>query len=125
MSGMTITLPAFAKINLGLRVLARRADGYHEIDTLLQTISLQDSITFTPRDSPEIILSCDDRSLPTGAGNLVYGAPEALEARFAPEKGVPIRLVKRIPVQAGLGGGSSDSAVTMLALTYLWQIKSA
>src|SRR6266550_7683830 len=103
----TITLPAFAKINLSLRVLGRRADGYHEIDTVFQTISLYDTITLTVAKSPEIVLSCDDRSLPTGADNLVYSAATALQARFAPARGAHIRLEKRIPAQAGLGGGSA------------------
>ena len=117
----TLTLPAFAKINLGLRVLGKRPDGYHELDTVFQTISLHDTITLTVTDSPEIILSCDDRSLPAGADNLVYRAAEALQSRFAPDKGARIRLEKRIPSQAGLGGGSSDAAVTLLALAYLWR----
>ena len=122
MSGQTLTLPAFAKINLGLRVVGKRTDGYHEIDTVFQTISLHDTITLTVTTNPEIALSSDDRSLPTGAGNLVYRAAEVLRARHAPNKGVRIRLAKRIPVQAGLGGGSSDAAVTLLALANLWQI---
>src|SRR5258707_2009012 len=121
MSSSTLTLPAFAKINLSLRVLGKRPDGYHELDTVLQTISLHDTIKFTVTDTPEIILSCDDRSLPTGAGNLVYRAAESLRPRFAPGKGARIRLEKRIPAQAGLGGGSADAAVTLLGLAHLWQ----
>ena len=105
-------------------MLGKRSDGYHEIDTVLQTISLHDTITLSVTDSPEIDLSCDDRSLPTGADNLIYRAAEALQARFAPDKGAHIRLAKRIPVQAGLGGGSSDAAVTLLALAYLWDTKA-
>jgi 4-diphosphocytidyl-2-C-methyl-D-erythritol kinase len=120
-SRTTLTLPAFAKINLGLRVVGKRSDGYHELDTVFQTISLHDTITLTVMDSPEIILSCDYRSLPTDAGNLVYRAAQALQSRFAPEKGVRIHLGKRIPLQAGLGGGSSDAAVTIVALAYLWR----
>jgi 4-diphosphocytidyl-2-C-methyl-D-erythritol kinase len=121
MSGSTLTLPAFAKINLGLRVLGKRPDGYHEIDTVLQTISLHDTIQLTITDSPEIVLSCNDRSLPQGADNLVYRAAHALQLRFSAEKGVHIRLEKRIPAQAGLGGGSSDAAVTLVGLAQLWE----
>jgi len=117
----TLTLPAFAKINLNLRVLGTRPDGYHEIDTVLQTISLHDTITVTATESPEIVFSCDDPSLPTGSGNLVYRAAESLQARFAPGKGARIWLEKRIPVQAGLGGGSADAAVALAALDHLWQ----
>jgi 4-diphosphocytidyl-2-C-methyl-D-erythritol kinase len=124
MSRSTLTLPAFAKINLSLHVLGQRPDGYHEIDTILQTISLHDTITLTVTESPEIVLSCDAPSLPAGDGNLVYRAAKALQARFAPGKGVRIRLEKRIPVQAGLGGGSSDAAVTLISLSYLWKVST-
>jgi 4-diphosphocytidyl-2-C-methyl-D-erythritol kinase len=122
MSGPTLTLPAFAKINLSLRVLGKRADGYHEIDTVFQTISLRDRIKFTVADNLQIVLSCDDRTLPLGADNLVYRAAAALQIRFAPNKGARIHLEKRIPAQAGLGGGSSDSAVTLIGLSHLWEI---
>jgi len=121
-NGPTLTLPAFAKINLGLRVLGKRPDGYHEIDSVFQTISLNDTVTLTVSDSPQIVLSCDDRSLPTDGENLVHRAAQALQSRFAPDKGARIRLEKRIPALAGLGGGSSDAAVALLGLAYLWQV---
>ena len=117
----TVTLPAFAKINLNLRVLGKRAGAFHEIDTVFQTISLHDTVTLTVNDNLRIVLSCDDRSLPLGADNIVCRAAAALQARLAPDKGAYIRLVKRIPTQAGLGGGSSDAAVTLIALAYLWE----
>ena len=117
----TITLPAFAKINWRLRVLGKRADAYHELDTVFQTISLHDTVTLTANHNPRIILSCDDRSLPLGADNIVCRAAAALQACFAPDKGAYVRLGKRIPTQAGLGGGSSDAAVTLVALAYLWE----
>jgi 4-diphosphocytidyl-2-C-methyl-D-erythritol kinase len=119
----TLTVPAFAKINLGLRVLGKRPDGYHELETIFQTISLHDTITFAVTENSEIVLSCDDPSLPAGAENLVYRAAEQMQKRFLPKAGVRIRLEKRIPAQAGLGGGASDAAVTLLALTYLWDLK--
>jgi 4-diphosphocytidyl-2-C-methyl-D-erythritol kinase len=122
MSQPTLVLPAFAKINLGLRVLGRRPDGYHEIDTILQTISLHDTIRLTVTDDPEIVFSCDDRSLPEGPANLVYRAAHALQVRYSQGQGARIRLEKRIPVQAGLGGGSSDAALTLVALARLWNI---
>jgi 4-diphosphocytidyl-2-C-methyl-D-erythritol kinase len=121
-SRTTVTLPAFAKINLGLRVLGKRSDGYHELDTVFQTISIHDTIKLTATNGPEIVLSCDDRSLPTDSDNLAYRAAEAFQARLAPDKGVHILLEKRIPAQAGLGGGSSDGAVTLLGLAHLWQV---
>jgi 4-diphosphocytidyl-2-C-methyl-D-erythritol kinase len=121
-SRTTLTLPAFAKINLGLRVLGKRSDGYHELDTVFQSISLHDTIKLTVTNGPEIVLSCDDRSLPTESDNLAYRAAEAFQARLAPDRGVHIRLEKRIPAQAGLGGGSSDGAVTLLGLAHLWRV---
>ena len=119
----SFTVPAFAKINLRLFVFGKRADGYHELDTIFQTISLHDTISFAVTETSEIVLSCDDRLLSRGAENLVYRAAEALQERFLLKKGARIRLEKRIPAQAGLGGGASDAAVTLLALTHLWNLE--
>src|SRR5882762_5872611 len=116
----TLTLPAFAKINWTLRVLGKRDDGYHEIDTVFQTISLHDTIKIIPTEANHIVLSCDDRSLPSDERNLVWRAAAALQVRCSIQKGARIRLEKRIPVHAGLGGGSSDAAATLLGLAYLW-----
>jgi 4-diphosphocytidyl-2-C-methyl-D-erythritol kinase len=117
-----IKLPAFAKINLGLRVLDKRADGYHELDTIFQTVSLHDTLNLLPADDSQIIFSCDDRTLPTDAQNLVVRAARALQQRFAPAKGACIRLEKKIPARAGLGGGSSDAAVALMGMVRLWQL---
>jgi 4-diphosphocytidyl-2-C-methyl-D-erythritol kinase len=117
----TIALPAFAKINWRLRVIGKRPDGYHEIDTVLQTISLHDTITLSPTNDHQITLVCDDRSLPSDATNLVGRAAIALQTRYGPNRGAYIRLEKRIPAEAGLGGGSSDAAVTLIGLSYLWE----
>jgi 4-diphosphocytidyl-2-C-methyl-D-erythritol kinase len=116
----TLTLPAFAKINWSLRVIGRRVDGYHEIDTVFQTISLRDTIRITPSEKNDIVLSCDDRSLPSDERNLVWRAASALRVRCAIRTGAYIRLEKCIPVHAGLGGGSSDAAATLIGLAYLW-----
>lgn len=116
-----ITLPAFAKINWRLRVLGKRADGYHELETVLQTISLRDTITFAVTDEKQITLTCDERSLPSDDTNLVSRAATALQSRYGVSGGAHIRLQKRIPIQAGLGGGSSDAAVTLIGLSYLWE----
>jgi 4-diphosphocytidyl-2-C-methyl-D-erythritol kinase len=112
---------AFAKVNRSLVVLGKRPDGYHELDTLFQTIDLSDALTFEAR--LELALSCDDPSLPAGEENLVMRAARALAlaARVAPRAG--IRLEKRIPHGAGLGGGSSDAAAALVGLRAFWGLE--
>jgi|SRR5882724_2220510 len=124
MFGTSLTLPAFAKINLSLRVLGKRPDGYHEIQTVLQTISLHDTLRFTVTNAPHIVLACDDRRVLSGAENLVCRAAAALQQQFRSRQGAYIVLEKKIPVEAGLGGGSSDAAITLLALAHLWQTRA-
>lgn len=116
------TIPAFAKINLSLRVLGKRADGLHEICTTFQTISLCDFLTFELSD--KISLECDSKTVPTDERNLIIVAANQLRQRFSISDGVRIHLQKRIPSPGGLGGGSSDAAITLLALNNLWKIKS-
>jgi len=123
--GDSIAITAFAKINWSLRVLGQRADGYHEVDTLLQTVSLHDTITIDRVAGETIQLWCDDRSVPADETNLVWRAATALRERYALSAGVRMRLEKRIPTEAGLGGGSSDAAATLIALVYLWGIESS
>ena len=89
---------------------------------MFQTISLHDTISFTPTEKNDIVLSCDDRSLPSDDRNLVWRAAAALRVRCSIQKGARIRLEKRVPTHAGLGGGSSDAAVTLLGLAYLWNL---
>ena len=116
-----VTGPSFAKINWFLHVLGKRSDGYHEIATVLQTISLHDELTFELREEGLISLTCDDPTIPTGNNNLVMRAALDLEECFQDWLGGEIRLQKRIPAQGGLGGGSSNAAVTLLALNKLWK----
>jgi 4-diphosphocytidyl-2-C-methyl-D-erythritol kinase len=125
MSQSQLTIPAFAKINWNLRVLGKRADGYHQIDTFLQTTSLHDTLTLSATDDNEIRLICDDRSIPSDETNLVWRAAAALRERYSINHGVKIRLEKRIPSEAGLGGGSSDAAATLIALAQLWGIETS
>ena len=122
MNHPAIRLPSFAKINLSLRVLGKRPDGYHEISTTLQTISLHDDLLFERNVGSDISLSCDGPDIPLGADNLIQRAAHALKERYSIDVGARIRLHKRIPTKAGLGGGSSNAAVTLLALNRLWQI---
>jgi 4-diphosphocytidyl-2-C-methyl-D-erythritol kinase len=113
-----LKLPSFAKINWMLRIFGRRPDGYHEVATQLQSISLCDELTFELRDDQEISLSCDDPKIPVDDSNLIVRAAQALQEH---SRGVNIGLRKVIPAKGGLGGASSNAAVTLLALNYLWQ----
>lgn len=117
-----LKFPAFAKINWTLRVLGKRADGFHEICTVFQTVSLADRLTF--ESAGELVLSCNLPDVPTDERNLVLRAANALRQRFSIAKGARIHLEKRIPSPGGLGGGSSNAAVALVALAHLWQIKT-
>jgi len=119
-----ITLPAFAKINLGLRVRGRRADGYHEISTVFQTVTLHDKLTFEAGPDERLELVCSDPDIPTDQSNLVLRAALALRERYDVSRGARVSLEKRIPAGGGLGGGSSDAAVALVALARLWEIKT-
>jgi 4-diphosphocytidyl-2-C-methyl-D-erythritol kinase len=122
MNDFSVNLPSFAKINLSLRILGRRPDGYHEIDTVLQTVSLHDDLIFSSRTDDLVVLKCDSREIPTDNSNLVMRAALALRESGKDLPGVDIALTKRIPAKGGLGGGSSNAAVALLALKHLWKI---
>jgi 4-diphosphocytidyl-2-C-methyl-D-erythritol kinase len=111
-----------AKINLSLRVLGRRSDGFHEIETFITPISLCDEIRIEQRSAKqEIAFRCDDQSVPKGEDNIVVRAAKAFFEETKITSGVSIALKKRIPHGAGLGGGSSDAASTLLALNELFE----
>jgi 4-diphosphocytidyl-2-C-methyl-D-erythritol kinase len=111
---------AYAKINLGLRILRRRSDGYHDIETVFHRIDLFDEITFEPSES--ISLATTDPTVPSDDHNLCVRAALALRYSTGVHWGASMRLTKRIPAGAGLGGGSSDAAATLLALRKLWNL---
>jgi 4-diphosphocytidyl-2-C-methyl-D-erythritol kinase len=115
-------LPSFAKINWSLRVLGRRADGYHEVRTVLQTISLQDELHFSARETQDIVLSCNDPEIPLDDGNLIVRAAKVLRERFDVTAGATIHLEKRVPTKGGLGGASSNAVVALLGLAQLWNL---
>jgi 4-diphosphocytidyl-2-C-methyl-D-erythritol kinase len=119
----TLSLPSFAKINWFLRILGKRADGYHELITVLQTVSLCDELTFDLREDGEIVLTCDDPQIPTDSTNLIVKATVAFQNHLGCTLGADIKLTKRIPAKGGLGGASSNAALTLLALNVLWQSK--
>jgi 4-diphosphocytidyl-2-C-methyl-D-erythritol kinase len=111
-----------AKINLSLRVLGRRSDGFHEIETFVAPISLCDAIKIEQRSGKhEIAFRCDDPSVPKGEDNIVVRAANAFFEKTKITSGISIALKKRIPHGAGLGGGSSDAASTLLALNELFE----
>jgi len=119
-----ITVRAHAKINLDLRVLGPRLDGFHELRTVFQALSLHDLIDCIPREGP-FAIECDTAGVPLDRTNLVWRAADALWRslrRAGPVRDVTIRLQKRIPLQAGLGGGSANAAATLLALARLWHV---
>jgi 4-diphosphocytidyl-2-C-methyl-D-erythritol kinase len=118
-----ITVRAHAKINLDLRVLGMRPDGYHELRTVFQAIALHDTITCIPREGP-FALECSTAGIPLDRSNLVWKAADALWRSLGRDgalRNVVIRLEKNIPMQAGLGGGSGNAAATLIALARLWQ----
>ena len=113
-----ILLRAHAKVNLGLEVVERRSDGYHDIDTIFQTISLADELELTPRDDERVTLRSEGLRVPEGEGNLAVRAGRLLVERTGCP-GVAIELGKRIPVAAGLGGGSADAAAVLVGMNAL------
>lgn len=116
---MSVTLRegAFAKINLTLDVLGKRPDGYHDIQSVMQTISIRDDVEVEVGTAKPWTLSCDKEDVPQDSSNLAWKAAEMFcrAAKRDPE-GVAIRITKRIPTQAGLGGGSADAAAVLRAL---------
>jgi 4-diphosphocytidyl-2-C-methyl-D-erythritol kinase len=118
--GVRVRAPA--KVNLFLEVLARRADGYHELATLMTAVSLYDTLEFKEELSGATRLDCDHPSLSTGPDNLICRAVDLVRRHSGRTEGVAIRLWKRIPMAAGLAGGSSDAAATLAALNRLWRL---
>ncbi len=117
-----IALRAPAKINLCLRVLGRRPDGYHELESVFQMVGLYDEVTIRARRQG-ITLGVEGADLPSGRGNLAYEAAIALAREADCSRGGAIQLVKRIPLGAGLGGGSSDAATVLIGLNRLWGLR--
>lgn len=115
---------SFAKINLHLQVDARWEDGYHQLRTIFQTVSLHDRLRLRQSDRPGLRLTVPGGGAPAGEANLAYRAAAAVLARWAPEMGLDIELRKSIPAGGGLGGGSSNAATVLLALADMLEISS-
>lgn len=121
-----VAVRACAKINLTLRVLATRPDGYHDLRTLFQTVALHDTLTFTAVPGAPFSIDCSDPACPRDRRNLVWRAADALwraVGRTGEPEGVRVRIVKRIPSQAGLGGASSDAAAALAGLAAAWRVR--
>lgn len=114
-----LTVRAAAKINLSLEILGKRPDGYHELVSVMREVTLVDELRVSHSD--DIALRTNTTDIPDGV-NLVLRAARAMQERFKPDQGAHLSLEKRIPLAAGLGGGSSDAAATLVALRQLWGV---
>lgn len=119
--GRRLVLYAGAKVNLALEVVRKRDDGYHEIATVMQAVDLSDRLIL--EDAASLAFETSDASLPVDTTNLALKAAVALGKAAGAERGVRITLDKRIPVAAGLGGGSSDAAAVLVGLNRLWRLR--
>ena len=119
---MKQTRKAYAKINLGLDVTGKRADGYHIVRMIMQNVDLYDTLDFEENETGEIVLIASSPKIPTDDSNLICKVAKQLQDKFNVKKGANINLIKRIPVAAGMAGGSTDGAATYLALNDLWNL---
>lgn len=119
----TICLNAYAKINLGLDVVRRKDNGYHEVRMIMQTISLHDVVRLEKRTEAGIVVHTDTNKLPADENNLVYKAAKLLFDEFQLEGGIIIYLEKNIPIAAGLAGGSADAASVLRGMNQMYHLK--
>ena len=127
MGSLSLTLSAHAKINLDLRVLGLRPDGYHDLRTVFQSLALHDTLTFTPCSGP-FRIECDDPTLPTDRRNLIWKAASLLWRTLGRRRGdtprdVMVMVRKRVPAKAGLGSGSADAAIALLGCAHIWKLE--
>ena len=116
-----IIIDSYAKINLGLDILYKRPDGYHEINTIMQQISLNDTLTIR-EIKEDIVMESNNNNLPLDSTNLVYRAWKILQDKTGINKGIQINIHKRIPIAAGLAGGSSNASAVLKGLNELWNL---
>lgn len=119
----TIELKAYGKINLALDTIGKRKDGYHLVRMIMQTVGLYDTITISKKENPGIVLTTNRPDLPTDENNLIYKAANLLIQEFSISNGVEIHLHKNIPVAAGMAGGSTDCAATLVGMNRLFQLE--
>ena len=119
----SVSLRSYAKLNLFLKVLRKRPDNFHDLETIFERISLCDEIRLTSNSTGNLKISCSHPQVPKGPKNLVYKVAQMLQSRFGITQGATITIKKNIPVAAGLAGGSSNAATTLLGLNKIWKLK--
>ena len=119
---MEITKKAYAKINLGLDVLGKRDDGYHLVKMIMQNVDIYDTLIFTRTTDGKVTLKANDDTIPVDDSNLICKVARQLQEKYSVTYGAEIELVKRIPVAAGMAGGSTDGAAAYRALNELWEL---
>ena len=117
-----ISINAMAKINLGLDVLRRRENGYHDVKMIMQTVNIYDTLDFVKKGEPGIVVKVETKELPTDENNLIYRAAKLLYDKCNMEEGVEITLTKRIPIAAGMAGGSTDAAAALIGINRLFDL---
>lgn len=117
-----LTLKAMAKINLGLDVLRRREDGYHEVKMIMQTVGLFDSLAFTKLEEDRIEVRTNKEELPSDESNLIYRAAKLMKETFGIKNGISVVLTKNIPIAAGMAGGSTDAAATIVGMNRMFDL---
>jgi len=118
-----VILDSWAKLNLYLKVIDKREDNYHNLESLFERIKLSDKILLTLRNDRLITFSCTSKEVPHDSSNLGFKAAELLQKKYKIQKGVDIHIIKRIPVGSGMGGGSSNAATVLMGLNRLWGLK--
>lgn len=118
----SLVLNSYAKLNLFLEVVNKRKDNYHNLRTLFERIDLSDKVILKPRRDGKIKIICKNYDVPKNSSNLCYRSAKLLQEIFNIDKGLDIRIIKRIPVGAGLGGGSSNAACVLIGLNRLWKL---
>lgn len=118
----SVVIKAMAKVNLGLDVLRRRENGYHDVKMIMQTVNIYDTLTLSKKEDAQIVITTNTGELPLNEDNLIYKAAKLLFERTGKEAGVSIHLDKQIPIAAGMAGGSTDAAATLLGLNELYDL---
>ncbi len=116
---MSLTVKAYAKLNLWLDITGKRADGYHTLNTVMRRIDLHDDVEIETRSGSDVVIHCETPGIPTDSRNIAYRAVKLFSGRLGKDIGAVIRIHKRIPVEAGLGGSSADGAAVLTALNEL------